>query len=368
YLALALLTFSAWYWTRALIAARFDVPNSDAGLSAMQQSSDRPIDRYAYDAVPWIVFFVTFLLGLGLILRSEAWWAGLPLVIWLLLFIWYRPGRVVGGTRAPRRIPFGADKPYRSQSVGARRTTNNLREWWRALPAHFFLLVNRAPGGPEVAGPFIGIALFLFFWGAFASFFTFPDPFVSLPLTIASVFEGPAAALFVAALIIAPLSVITFLADGYRIEFTIGGRTTGPARPPVIIALAIWIGVAPWLFHLHTVRVTETVAQRQPLEEIFRQWAAACAPGTGPVQPIIVAISGGASRAGVWGAQVLQEAEDISTPGRAVFAVSSVSGGSLGAAAYMALLGALTPEQLCKDGAPTDTRKQRAGLLAKQGL
>src|ERR1700757_44051 len=40
YLALALLTFSGWYWTRALIAARFDVPNSDSGLQAMQQSED----------------------------------------------------------------------------------------------------------------------------------------------------------------------------------------------------------------------------------------------------------------------------------------------------------------------------------------
>jgi hypothetical protein len=120
------------------------------------------------------------------------------------------------------------------------------------------------------------------------------------------------------------------------------------------------------------VRVTETVAARQPLEKLFQQWAAACAPGTGPsappVQPIIVAISGGASRAGVWGAQVLQEAEEISAPGRAVFAVSSVSGGSLGAAAYMALLGALPSEELCANGAPTDKRKARARLLSQQPL
>jgi hypothetical protein len=367
YLALALLTFSGWYWTRALIAARFDVPNSDDGLQAMHQGDQR-IDPYAYDAVPWIVFFLTFLLGLGLILRSAAWWAGLPLVIWLGLFVWYRPGRTVGGTRAPRRLPFGTGNAYRALTGGARRSTNSLRQWWRYLPFHFRLLVNRAPGGPAVAGPFIAIALFLFLWGAFASFVTLPDPFVSLPLAIAAVFHGPGAALFVAALIIAPLSLITFLADGYRLEFRIGGRTTGPARPPVILALAIWVGLAPWLFHLHTVRITETVAQRQPLEALFRQWAAACAPGTGPVQPIIVAVSGGASRAGVWGARVLQEAEEISGPGRAVFAVSSVSGGSLGAAAYMALLGQLTPEQLCRDGTATEARKQRARLLDRQPL
>jgi hypothetical protein len=368
YLVLALLTFSGWYWTRALIAARFDVPHSADGLEALHQTDAR-IDPYAYDAVPWIVFFLTFLLGLGLILRSAAWFAGLPLVIWLALFILYRPGRRIGAARTPRRIEFGLQQPYRSVNQGLpKRSTSNLGDWWRGLPFHFRLLVNRAPGGPEVAGTFIALALFLFFWGALASFVTFPDPFVSLPIAIAAIFHGPSAALFIAALIIAPLSVITFLADGYRIEFTIGGRTTGPARPPVILVLAIWIALTPWVFHLHTVRITETVAQRQPLEALFRQWAAACAPGTGPVQPIIVALSGGASPGAVWGARVLQEAEQISAPGRAVFAVSSVSGGSLGAAAYMALLGGLTPEELCKDGTVTEARKARSRLLDTQPL
>jgi hypothetical protein len=372
YLALALLTFSGWYWTRALIAARFDVPHSADGLAALQQTDAR-IDPYAYDAVPWIVFFLTFLLGLGLILRSGTQWtqvlAGLPLLIWLALFILYRPGRRIGAARVPRRIAFGTTHPYRSVNQGQpRRSTGTLRDWWRALPVHFRLLVNRAPGGPEVAGTFIGLALFLFFWGAFASFVTFPDPFVSLPIALAAIFHGPSAALFIAALIIAPLSVITFLADGYRLSFTIGGRTTGPARPPVIAALAIWVALAPWVFHLHTVRITETVAHRQPLDALFQQWAAACAPGTGPVQPIIVAVSGGASTSAVWGARVLQEAEEISGPGRAVFAVSSVSGGSLGAAAYMALLADLTPEELCKNGTVTEARKARARLLAEQPL
>src|SRR5437899_8467936 len=231
YLALALLTFSGWYWTRALIAARFDVPNTMAGLQALQEADAR-IDPYAYDAVPWIVFFLTFLLGLGLILRSGAWLAGLPLVVWLLLFIWFRPGRRVGGTRTPRRVPFSAEHPYRTVNDGApQRSTASLREWWHNIPKNATLLGHRAPGGPAVAWTVIGIALFLFFWGAFASFVTFPDPLVSLPVMIAAVFHGPGAALFIAALIIAPLSLITFLADGWRLAFPIGGRTTGPARP-----------------------------------------------------------------------------------------------------------------------------------------
>ena len=65
YVALGLLTFSGWYWTRALIEARFD-----------GQSEDERIDAYAYAAVPWLVFVLTFLLGVGLILRSAAWRLG----------------------------------------------------------------------------------------------------------------------------------------------------------------------------------------------------------------------------------------------------------------------------------------------------
>jgi len=229
YVALALLTFSGWYWTRALIAARFDVPNTLDGLKALQQADSR-IDPYAYDAVPWLVFFLTFLLGLGLIVRSGAWLAGLPLVIWLLLFLWFRPGRRVGGTRAPRRAPFSAGHPLRALNDGApQRSTASFREWWHNIPTHATLLAHRAPGGPEAAWIFIGVAVLLFLWGAFASFVTFPDPLVSLPIMIAAVFHGPGAALFIAALIIAPLSLITFVADGWRIEFTIGGAP--PARP-----------------------------------------------------------------------------------------------------------------------------------------
>jgi hypothetical protein len=66
--ALALLTFSGWYWTRALIAAA--LRRAPLGRACRRCTADDRIDPYAYDAVPWLVFFLTFLLGLGLILRS----------------------------------------------------------------------------------------------------------------------------------------------------------------------------------------------------------------------------------------------------------------------------------------------------------
>jgi hypothetical protein len=114
-------------------------------------------------------------------------------VIWLALFIWFRPGRRVGGIRAPRRVPFPAGHPYRGVNQAPQRSTASVREWGHNIPTHAKVLVNRAPGGPEAAGTFIGLALFLFFWGAFASFVTFPDARVSLPIAIAAIFHGPGA-------------------------------------------------------------------------------------------------------------------------------------------------------------------------------
>ena len=65
----------------------------------------------------------------------------------------------------------------------------------------------------------------------------------------------------------------------------------------------------------------------------------ACAPTSGPVQPMIVAVSGGATRAGLWGAAVLDRVLQAQQQnGPVLFAVSSVSGGSLGTAGAMTLL------------------------------
>src|SRR5262249_46673563 len=92
-------------------------------------------------------------------------------------------------------------------------------------------------------------------------------------------------------------------------------------------------------------------------------WVRTCAPDQRPVRPVIVAISGGASRAGIWGARILYDVEQASGPGKpAIFAVSSVSGGSLGAAAYMALLAPLKPEERCAGGV-TPARQQQLQAL-----
>ena len=115
---------------------------------------------------------------------------------------------------------------------------------------------------------------------------------------------------------------------------------------------------------------SDVAAARENLGEFFTKWASACAPPDGStLRPIIVAVSGGASRAAVWGASVLQKVEEASPTGHGptVFAVSSVSGGSLGVAAYMALLRNLPADQLCAQGS-TDARKAQMAWLGKMPL
>ena len=109
---------------------------------------------------------------------------------------------------------------------------------------------------------------------------------------------------------------------------------------------------------LHDMRVlkqdsqTTALEARQPtLEEALKWWRKANGCGTElrtpcSVRPIIVAAEGGASRAAFFTASILAQLDDLSDPAspgtmpgfsRQLFAISTVSGSSLGAAVYAAL-------------------------------
>ncbi len=81
--------------------------------------------------------------------------------------------------------------------------------------------------------------------------------------------------------------------------------------------------------------------ERPALTEALNSWRATRFPGDDPQEEIpllIVAASGGASRAAAWTLTVLDDIESATTddfaPSRHIFAMSSVSGGSLGAVTY----------------------------------
>jgi hypothetical protein len=166
---------------------------------------------------------------------------------------------------------------------------------------------------------------------------------------LATVFPGPAIAVLLLGLMIGPLVAATFVFDGLTLQWRWGHLRLGLRRPPVISAILIYVFVVvPAVFHVHTVRLIDAPpANPQSLDVLFEAWAGECAPKTGPLRPVIVAISGGATRAGLWGAAVVDQVLRAQQPdGPALFAISSVSGGSLGAAAAMTLLS--QQKQPCK--------------------
>jgi hypothetical protein len=96
--------------------------------------------------------------------------------------------------------------------------------------------------------------------------------------------------------------------------------------------------------------------QRVPLYDAFEAWQAQapCYDDRVPCRKpmILIAAEGGASRSGYWVATVLGSLEDVVKDfHRSVFAISSVSGGSLGAAVYQRLVARKQSGQnpLCSD-------------------
>ncbi|HLZ75025.1 hypothetical protein [Phenylobacterium sp.] len=128
-------------------------------------------------------------------------------------------------------------------------------------------------------------------------------------------------------------------------------------RLPVLGAMILWAviltGLGTWLQDNHAVGRRallgrgydiggQPVATRRIFDDAFAAWYANAPVGPDGVNKpmIVVAAAGGASRAGYWAAEVLGHLQQVSH-GRfadSVFAVSSVSGGSVGAAAFVSQL------------------------------
>jgi hypothetical protein len=389
HVALAFLALSAWYWSRALLAARFDTPDNHAARNALgdrptepspngqpPKTSRREVRPQTYDLVPRLMFVLAVLIGLAMIIRSGAWSNLAYLVLWSTLLgfgVYYR-------TALTQRLFKCLGRERRAepkqQSAGGMRKTEKMCDWLRNVPSRFWLLVKRAPWPNWISIVLVVLSLLVFLWGTLDAFLPWSmlwPEYPGLPALAAAMFPGPAVALAGLGLIIAPLSVLTFLFDGLDIEIDVLGLRL-LKRPPVVTILVAWTLIAPALFSLHTVRIITPEAsalapsQRKDLKDLFTAWVGKCAPATGPVRPIIVAVSGGASRAAIWGERVLSEVENANIgPGAPrIFAVSSVSGGSLGVAAYMAVLATLDDDERCTE--EDKPRKAQMHLLANHEL
>jgi hypothetical protein len=123
----------------------------------------------------------------------------------------------------------------------------------------------------------------------------------------------------------------------------------GRLRMPVLPAILVVFAAFGFSNDNHAVRVmgNHNIGTRPDLSAALSRWEAENPDG--PL--ILVAASGGASRAGYWTAAVLRELDRRTAGafGRHVFAISAVSGGSLGAVGYAARLADVGGAGRCHD-------------------
>ena len=152
---------------------------------------------------------------------------------------------------------------------------------------------------------------------------------------------------------------IVFIGLGFIIPvITIASQLGASLRIPVVGALLFWAVLMGAFFDNHRVGRRALIAEtggstvRPTLESAFKQWASQQPVGSdGRKTMVLIAVQGGAARAGYWAAVVLAKlheavaaAKIIGTNGQPVdlgqrvFAIISVSGGSVGSVGYAAML------------------------------
>jgi len=114
-------------------------------------------------------------------------------------------------------------------------------------------------------------------------------------------------------------------------------------RWPALVLLLLWVVGATAANENTMVRTTAPAHKRPALDAAARAWLETCAERTSDIRVVLVAAAGGASRAAVWGAAVLDALERGKDspgidPAQHLFAVSGISGGALAMSSYVALL------------------------------
>jgi hypothetical protein len=342
--AFGFLALSAWGWSRAQLAGYFNVPDTDNGRAAFAQAYGAQ-SVWIFTWLPRSLFLLAVAFATVMIILNAQWQS----LLWLTL--WAVPGAILVFHRIAILTRFGliANRAEEAKNL----TLASFHDWVGTIAARFNLLVARAPVPRWMVWLLITVSLGVFVFGAVESFWPWNNDdgthHEGFPVWMAQIFPGPAAALIAVSLMIAPLSVLTFLSDGIRMPARVHDWVLGIKRLPVLSFLIVWIAVMPTICAIHTVRIAEIskneplVTERQDLGNFFKGWVAKCAKGSesDPVYPVIVAVSGGASRAAMWGQSVLRQVEIASSSSPKapkIFAVTSVSGGSLGVGAYMAML------------------------------
>jgi hypothetical protein len=148
------------------------------------------------------------------------------------------------------------------------------------------------------------------------------------PLTAGIIFPSPVLLMFSAALWVGAGSWIAYTSDHYRV--------------PLELTFVLLALVFSLFNDNHTIRTLDTpVPERPNIARHFHDWYAMLQAKSGNVSPpvYIVATEGGGIRAAYWTAAVLTAIQQQSPEfSKHVFAISSVSGGSVGSAVFTSLV------------------------------
>ncbi len=237
-LALLVLGGSAWFWSRAALAARFGIDDRQREGVVDAAGFDWP----AFNWLPRLVLLATFLVGAVIAFRSRSSWTiagAIGLGMLAVLLAVFRPrGRTVTLPPAPR---------------------GGLRAWVRGgARVRLRALLHRAPFGACPAVTLLALGLVPLALGVVEAF----TSALRLPNLLAAVFPGPACAVLLLGLMIGPLTVATFVFDGLTLPARIGPLPLGLRRPPVLSLILVYVFVVvPALLPVHTVRVIEDASR-----------------------------------------------------------------------------------------------------------
>ncbi len=178
--------------------------------------------------------------------------------------------------------------------------------------------------------------------------------FAAFPLSIADVFNAPVVVL---------LALAFMTALGAFVTRTIAANTRIPLLTIVVLIAVLFPGWVETERRVRTQSATAAFTERPTIDKAAEAWLGACAKSladktTGRTKVVLVGTAGGASRAAVWTLRALHElSEQDPLFAQRTFAVSSVSGGSLGAALWVAMLA--RDGVTCATTGDEDRRKRR---------
>jgi hypothetical protein len=289
-LSVVVLAFQSWFWGHVIVESEFG-----------------PRERWHYKIyLTWaprllgLVPFVLLFIALWRVSSATAWLAWVLGTVGLvfLVTLWAR----LPLTRAMQRTSEHLQQNGKSRAAAA------------------------------IAVPLRNLRRIVFWFGVAYATATLAllaiDP-VTLP-----VFFGPAAVVLTGCALLIPL-FITLLLIGGKFHLRIGVGLL-----LLIVLFSLWVDN-------HEIRLSNSdpavqrlaIARRPTLDEAYVRWRRQFpASPPKPIPLIYIASEGGASRAGYWTAAVLSQLE-METKGefsKHVFAISSISGGSLGVAGFLA--------------------------------